>query len=168
MKRSLPFALALTALVSTCLFAEPAPHDEGGPHHKDEFPVIDTSKLPAASTQTGVTYVKDIHPIFDQSGCFQCHGERRQKGRLRLDSIEAVMRGGKDGKIVEPGNSVKSWLVVAVSRLDSDSAMPPEKHKHGRPEGAPEGAPHAEMPKATPLTADQVGLVRAWIDQGAK
>ena len=109
---------------------------------------VDTSKLPPASSQKDVTYVKDIKPMFEQS-CFKCHGAEKQKGKLRLDSLEAVLKGGEDGKILKPGDSANSDIVHAIARLDDDSAMPPAD-------------------KGKPLTKDQIGLVRAWIDQGAK
>ena len=47
---------------------------------------IDTSKLPPASDKKGVTYDKDIKPIFEKS-CFKCHGPEKQKAKLRLDSL---------------------------------------------------------------------------------
>ena len=109
---------------------------------------VDTSKLPPAATKTGVTYAADIKPIFEKS-CFKCHGEEKQKGKLRLDSLEATLKGGDDGKILEPGKSAESTLVHSVARLDEDEAMPPAD-------------------KGEPLTKEQVGLIRAWIDQGAK
>jgi hypothetical protein len=108
---------------------------------------VDLSKLPPASTQKGVTFAKEIQPIFEKS-CFSCHGPKKQKGDLRLDSLEAVLKGGEDGKILEKGNSAKSKVVQFVARLNEDDAMPPEK-------------------AGKPLTKDQVGLIRAWIDQGA-
>ena len=116
---------------------------------KDE-PKLDPSKLPPASDKTGLAYDKDIKPIFEKS-CFKCHGSEKQKGKLRVDSLAAVLKGGEEGKILEPGNSAKSLVVYAVARvcLDEDSFMPPED-------------------KGKPLTKDQVGLIRAWIDQGAK
>lgn len=109
---------------------------------------VDTSKLPPASTKTGVTYAADIKPLFEKS-CFKCHGAEKQKGKLRLDSLEATLKGGEDGKILEPGKSADSQLVHAVARLDEDEAMPPAD-------------------KGKPLTKEEVGLIRAWIDQGAK
>lgn len=109
---------------------------------------VDVSKLPPASDKKGVTFAKDIKPLFEAS-CVKCHGPEKQKGDLRLDSLEAALKGGDGGKCIVPGNSAKSGLVHAVSRLDEDSAMPPEG-------------------KADPLTKEQVGLIRAWIDQGAK
>ena len=113
---------------------------------------IDTSKLPPASTKSGVTYAADIKPIFDKS-CIKCHGADKQKGKLRLDSLEASLKGGQDGKVIEPGKSADSILVHNVAHLgDEDDYMPPPDNKD----------------KIPPLTKEQIGLVRAWIDQGAK
>ena len=109
---------------------------------------MDASKLPPVASKSGVTYATDIKPIFEKS-CFKCHGSEKQKGKLRLDSLEAVLKGGEEGKILEAGNSAKSPMVFAVARVDEDEAMPPAD-------------------KGQPLTKDQVSLIRAWIDQGAK
>ena len=109
---------------------------------------VDVSKLPAASDKKDVTYAKDIKPIFEKS-CFKCHGDEKQKGKLRLDSIAAVKKGGEDGEVVVAGQSAKSPLVIAVARLDEDTAMPPDG-------------------KGDPLSKDQIALIRSWIDQGAK
>jgi mono/diheme cytochrome c family protein len=120
------------------------------------------AELPPASKQTGVTYAKDIRPIFEAS-CFSCHGPKRAKEDLRLDTLAFALKGGEHGKVIIPGDSAKSSLVTAVARIDPDTAMPPPPK--GKSKGAgPAGAP----PPAKPLTPEQVGLVRAWIDQGAK
>src|SRR2546426_3033515 len=84
---------------------------------------IDVSKLPPAADKKGLTYAKDIRPIF-QASCFRCHGQERPKGDLRPDSLEAVLKGGKDGKVVIPGSSKKSPLVFAVAQVNEDLAMP--------------------------------------------
>jgi len=157
---------------------------------------VDLSKLPPASEQPGVTYSKDIKPLL-QASCIRCHGQERPKAGLRLDSLEGVLKGSKDGKVIVPGNSKESLLVLAVSQLDEEKAMPPKfkpGHGHpggpGGPGGAPPGGPRPDGsaggpppggpggqpggmhcgfgPPPKPLTAEQVGLVRAWIDQGAK
>ena len=109
---------------------------------------FDAAKLPPASTQAGVTYEKDIKPLFERS-CFKCHGAEKQKGKLRVDSLEATLKGGENGASVVKGDSLKSSLLVSISGLDPDTVMPPEG-------------------KGEPLTKEQVGIVRAWIDQGAK
>lgn len=111
-------------------------------------PKVDISKLPPAARTKGVTYEKDIQPIFAKA-CFECHGPEKQKAKLRLDSREAVLKGSSEGKVVRERDSAKSLLVHAVARLDEDLAMPPEG-------------------SSKPLTKEVVGLIRAWIDQGAK
>jgi mono/diheme cytochrome c family protein len=109
---------------------------------------VDVSKLPPASSKKDLTFAKDILPIFQKS-CVKCHGAEKQKGKLRVDTLEATLKGGENGESVVKGNSAKSSLVHTIARLDPDSAMPPDG-------------------KGEPLTKEQVGLVRAWIDQGAK
>ncbi|MFO1512661.1 MAG: c-type cytochrome domain-containing protein [Verrucomicrobiota bacterium] len=113
---------------------------------------VDTSKLPPAAAKQGVTYAADIKPILDKS-CAKCHGAERPKAKLRLDNLEGALKGSADGKVIEAGNSAKSPLVHAIAQLgDEDHWMPPKNNKA----------------KIAPLTAAEVGLIRAWIDQGAK
>ncbi len=109
---------------------------------------LDLSKLPPASTKKDLTFEKDIKPVFEKS-CTKCHGSEKQKGKLRLDSLAAVKKGGENGEIIVEGKSEKSSLVHAIAALDPDMTMPPEG-------------------KGDPLTKEQIGLIRAWIDQGAK
>jgi hypothetical protein len=137
----------------------------------------DPSKLPPASAKTGLTFDKDIHPIFD-TACVRCHGEVKHSGNLRLDTLDGVMKGTKDGKIVTVGHGEQSKLVFAVASIDGKVAMPPKpKPRKGLQAGgtnapAPAAqemaAPAKPMPPWKPLTPEQVGLIRAWIDQGAK
>ena len=113
---------------------------------------VDVSKLPPASTQKGVTYAKEIKPIFEKS-CVKCHGAEKPKAKLRLDNLEGTLKGSADNKVIEPGNSAKSILVHNVAQLgEEDYWMPPPDNKD----------------KIPALTKEQVGLIRAWIDQGAK
>jgi len=113
----------------------------------------DMSKLPPASTKTGVTYATDIKPILDNS-CVKCHSGDKAKERLKLDTLEGVMKGSKDGKVVIPGDSAKSAVVQSIAHANPDDRewMPP---LHNRA-------------NIQPLTTEQIGLIRAWIDQGAK
>jgi hypothetical protein len=150
---------------------------------------IDTSKLPPAASKQGLTFDKDIHPILEAS-CIRCHGAERPKAGLRLTSLESVLKGSKEGKVVIPGESLKSSLLIAVSQLDPHMSMPPKPRGPGRKGGGQPGAggpppggpasgqnpsagpgPAAQSPAPPPpkpLTPEQVGVVRAWIDQGAK
>jgi mono/diheme cytochrome c family protein len=110
----------------------------------------DASKLPPASTKTGVTYDTDIKPIFD-AACIKCHGDMKPRAGIKLNSLEGVTKGGTDGPILTVGDSSKGSLVMAVAHIGDD--------------------PGSFMPKgngAKKLTDDQIGLIRAWIDQGAK
>jgi hypothetical protein len=91
----------------------------------------DLSKLPPAATKQGVTYQKDIRPLF-QASCIRCHGNDRPRGGLRLDSLESALKGGDDGDVIVPGKSVESKLVIAVSQIDDQSAMPPKRGPGGR------------------------------------
>jgi len=110
-------------------------------------------KLPPPSAKTGVTYATDIKPLFDNS-CVKCHSGDKPKARLKLDTLEGTLKGSKDGKVIMAGDSAKSMLIQAVAHAtkDPDQWMPP---LHNRA-------------NIGPLTPDQVGLIRAWIDQGAK
>lgn len=118
--------------------------------------------LPPPSAQQSVTFAKDIAPLFEDS-CTRCHGEDKQKAKLRVDTLDGVMKGTEDGAIVIPGNSAKSPLVLSVARVDKETAMPPDR-KPGKDVG-PDGK---KLPPVTHFTPEQVGLIRAWIDQGAK
>ena len=76
----------------------------------------------------------------------KCHGPEKQKADLRLDLKAFAMRGGESGKVIEPGKSAESRLIHLVAGLEEDTVMPP---------------------KGDRLTAAQIGILRAWIDQGA-
>ncbi|HXS67862.1 MAG TPA: c-type cytochrome domain-containing protein [Candidatus Polarisedimenticolia bacterium] len=131
----------------------------------------DPSKLPPASTRQGLTFAKDIHPIFDET-CVHCHGEQRPRGGLRLDTLDGVMKGSKDHVVVVSGHSDQSRLVFAVSEINGKISMPPKPRAH-RPNAvagtnAPAAPAVAPAHPWKPLTPEQVGVIRAWIDQGAR
>jgi mono/diheme cytochrome c family protein len=111
----------------------------------------DAAKLPPAAAKTGVTYDKDIKPLFEKS-CVKCHGGEKPKGKFSMETLASILKGGSDGVSVVPGNSAKSALVHQVADLVADMEMPPTDKRDKYPA----------------LTKEQIGLVRAWIDQGAK
>ena len=106
---------------------------------------VDVSKLPPAATRT-VDFTKDIQPIFEAT-CWNCHGPKKEESGFRLDQRATALKGGERGGDIVPGKSAESLLIHAVSGLHDELKMPKKGEK---------------------LTADQVGVLRAWIDQGAK
>jgi mono/diheme cytochrome c family protein len=113
---------------------------------------VDVSKLPPASEQKGVTYEKDIKPLLDKS-CLQCHGPERPKSKYRVDSREAAVKGGSSGdRAVIEGKSGQSLFVHYIADLIDEMEMPPTDKRDKYPA----------------FTKEEIALVRAWIDQGAK
>src|SRR5262245_24153579 len=92
-----------------------------------------------------INFAKDVQPIF-AAACYSCHGDMRQQSSFRLDRKADALKGGEIGKSIVPGKSGESPLIRYVARLDKVVKMPP---------------------KGDRLTAEQVGILRAWIDQGA-
>jgi mono/diheme cytochrome c family protein len=105
---------------------------------------VDVSLLPPAATRP-VDFTRDVQPIFEAT-CWNCHGPKRTEASLRLDQREAALKGGDRGNDIVPGKSAESLLIHAVSGLHDELKMPKKGEK---------------------LTAEQVGVLRAWIDQGA-
>ena len=116
---------------------------------EDKMSTLEGS-LPAAATKT-VSYSKEIKPLLEKS-CVNCHGpKKRPKSKFRIDTRELALKGGSEGVSIIPGKSNKSPLAYYISKLVVDFEMPPDGKK--------------DYPQ---LTEEQIGLVRAWIDQGAK
>jgi len=110
---------------------------------------VDVSKLPPPSTKKP-DFETDIWPVF-KSRCIECHGPERQKGKYRLDSRAAAIKG-QDGDVIIPGKSADSRLVLSlVSAIAGEDRMPPPD----------------DAGKVLPVTDVQISIIRAWIDQGA-
>ncbi len=105
------------------------------------------TNLPSPATIT-VDFDRDIQPILETS-CLRCHGPEKPKSHFRLDNRPDALKGGDNGVDIVPGHSADSPLIRYVAQLVPDLEMPP-------------------VDKGDPLTAGQVSLLRAWIDQGAK
>jgi mono/diheme cytochrome c family protein len=111
----------------------------------------DASKLPPAA-KAKVDFAKDIKPLFEKS-CAKCHSGDKPKGKYKMDTVANIVKGGSSGDAsVIPGNSAKSPLAHYIADLVTDMEMPPTDKRDQYPV----------------LTKEQIGLVRAWIDQGAK
>ncbi len=101
-------------------------------------------ELPPAAERT-IEFAADIGPMFERH-CHACHGEANQINGLRLDNESDAMKGGHSGPAIVPGDSAGSRLVHMLAGYRVKAVMPP----------------------GAPLTPAQIGLVRAWIDQGAE
>ena len=107
---------------------------------------LDASKLPPPASGE-MDFDRDIKPIFETT-CFRCHGPEKPKSKFRLDHRDSALKGGANGVDILPGRSGASPLIHYVARVVEDMEMPPPG-------------------KGEPLTPEQVGRLRAWIDQGA-
>ncbi len=101
--------------------------------------------LPPAAIRS-VDFVKDVQPIF-QAACLKCHGPLRQEGEYRLDIRDSALNGGAS-------------YAPNIIPFESDSS-PLLQFVLGKVDGM-------QMPaKGNRLSAEQIGVLRAWIDQGA-
>lgn len=102
------------------------------------------SQLPPGSTAK-VDYDRDVKPLLTEH-CYSCHGDTVQQSGLRLDLRQNALRGGDYGPVIIPGKSGDSKLIKRL--VDGDGGM--------------------QMPPAGALDPQEIGLLRAWIDQGAE
>ncbi|MEW6161406.1 MAG: DUF1549 domain-containing protein, partial [Verrucomicrobiota bacterium] len=105
-------------------------------------------------------FEKRVRPILIER-CYECHGEKKQKGGLRLDSAEAVRKGGDTGPALVPGKPDESLLIKAISWNDPEFQMPP-KNKLGAAEiltlteWVKRGAPDPRTTTHSPLASRKV------------
>ena len=75
-------------------------------------------------------FEQNVRPLLAEK-CYSCHGTKKQKGGLRLDSIEAILKGGESGPAVVPGKPDESLLVSAINyagpEMPPDGKLAPEK-----------------------------------------
>ena len=103
-----------------------------------------TGRLPAAEPVNDEFFEKKVRPLL-LAHCTTCHGKEKQKGDLRLDSREAMLKGGENGPAVKPGVPEKSLLVKAIRYTDVDLKMPKK----------------AKMPDA------DIAILTEWVKGGA-
>ncbi|HEY6226526.1 MAG TPA: c-type cytochrome domain-containing protein, partial [Verrucomicrobiae bacterium] len=96
-----------------------------------------------------VDFGTEIIPVF-QKNCLACHNAKDAKGDLVLETPVTILKGGETGPAVAPGKSAES-LLLKVASHQTKPFMPPKNNKAD----------------AKPLTPDELGLVKLWIDQGA-
>ena len=113
---------------------------------------VDEKKgIPIADIQRdSVDFQKDILPIFKRS-CTACHNGTDAKGGLILESPKTIADGGDTGASVVPGKADESYLLQLAAH-QSKPTMPPKNNKVN----------------AKDLTSEELGLIKLWINQGAK
>jgi hypothetical protein len=99
-----------------------------------------------AAAESKVDFAKDIQPILQQN-CFKCHGPEKQKGKMRLDSREAALKGGKAGPAFVVNDAAKSEMVRRLTLPKTDDDFMPSEGE--------------------PLSKAQIDLIKDWINQGA-
>src|SRR6266852_5586915 len=115
-------------------------------------PTIEAASVASASrvsTQrpSATFFAARVAPIFENK-CSHCHNAEKRKGKLRLDSFENVMRGGKDGVVVRPEDLKHSELFRRINLSPDDKDFMPTD---GKP----------------PLTPSEVKVIELWIASGA-
>ena len=122
----------------------------GSPALADDKPA-EVGKIEPAAVNLGrpVDFQKDVYP-FLEANCVGCHNVAVDEGKLNLEEVETIVKGGKRGPAVVPKQPEKSLLFLLASRAQKP-AMPPLPN---------EVDAHA-------LTAQQVGILKQWILEGA-
>jgi hypothetical protein len=101
---------------------------------------------PGQQTAPAVDFATEVQPIFKTS-CYACHSGSQPQAGLRLDVRSMALKGANGGPVILAGNSKDSSLIHRVSSLGGLRPMPLT---------------------GTPLTADEIGILTRWIDQGAQ
>jgi len=108
---------------------------------------VAVQRRPIPNVQEAIAYADIVQPLL-QTKCYGCHGRNKQKGKLRMDDVVRLMKGGKDGPVIVPGNAAKSEMVHRTSLpRDDDDHMPPK-----------------EKPQ---LTEQEIALIHWWVASGA-
>jgi len=102
----------------------------------EETPVYDNGAL---------TYEQHIAPLMARH-CTGCHGWFFPKGGFRSDSREALVKGGRTGPGVVPGQPAKGWLMHTITLAEGRYKMPPDP---------------------VSLPPEDIAMIREWIRQGA-
>ncbi len=97
-----------------------------------------------------IDFQSEILPML-RSNCLACHNRTRSKGDVILETPADIRKGNDDGSFVEPGKAKDSFLFTIAAHLD-DPVMPPAKNKVG----------------AKNMKPEELGLLKLWIEQGAK
>jgi WD40 repeat protein len=99
---------------------------------------------------SAVDFEKEILPLL-RANCLACHNTTKAKADLNLETPQLILKGGENGPAIVAGKSADSLLFKVSAHL-GEPEMPPSGNKSG----------------AKNLTADELALLKLWIDQGGK
>jgi uncharacterized membrane protein len=106
-----------------------------------------SDKLQIADIQKAKVYEELVRPIIE-SKCYACHAASKQKGELRLDTQLAILKGGKNGACLKPGNAAQSEMIKRM-------LLPMGDEEHMPPKGKPQ------------LTENEIAVLKWWINEKA-
>jgi uncharacterized membrane protein len=127
-----------------------AGHLGGGITHGEDFvlaPVIHAHGRASVALEDAVVYQDVIEPILEEK-CMSCHNSKKAKGKLVMETREALLRGGKDGKLWD---STAQDLGLLMERIH----LSPDDKKHMPPSGKPQ------------LSETEAAVLAAWIRGGS-
>jgi uncharacterized membrane protein len=120
-------------------------HGEG--YLTSGFDSVDEVDLTKVNLQQAIYYDDLVKPILE-SKCYGCHGSSKQKGKLRLDEPQHILKGGKDGVILVAGKVDDSDMIDRMLLpLNDEDHMPPKEKKQ--------------------LTEKEIAVLKTWIASGA-
>ena len=106
--------------------------------------------IASISHKGAVDFEREVLPIL-RPNCLVCHNQTSAKAGLNLETPQTMLKGGESGPAIKPKQGSKSLLLQAAAH-QTDTPMPPKGNKSA----------------AADLTPEQLGLIKLWIDQGAK
>jgi len=113
---------------------------------RSPFPILVLVTLPFPVPGADPDFTREVRPLLEEH-CVKCHGPEKHKGGLRFDTREGAFKKGESGETaVVPGHASESRLIKLVSSKDDAERMPS---------------------KGEPLSAQQIDLLKRWIDAGA-
>jgi len=134
----MPAVLALATVLTTGLASVPV-----------RGAVLESGSTPVAGAPP-VDFEREIAPLF-AAKCLACHGPNKQRSGFRLDVRSIALEGGEfSAPNIRPGDADASPLARYIADADHDMAMPPKSGRTG-----------------ARMTAEEVALIRRWIDEGA-
>lgn len=106
-------------------------------------------KIPVRKDKGPVSYAKEVAEVLENK-CAGCHGSALAESKLNMEEVAGMLKGGKHGPAIVPGKADSS-LLFKMAAHQVEPVMPPK-----------------DKPANKPLTSDELGVLKLWIDAGAK